>query len=328
MPDNRIEILFVDTSSLRRAGFRNPDFQKLLLRSKGRALRIVVSEIAWEEWRTDMRDKACKKTGDVRSQFEALKANAPSHRFLGRLPPPALALWDDADIDTASKAAMAEHAAENHIEVIPIGSDHGERAWRRYFGVKVEPPFNPSAKDRETRRKDIPDSWIFEAAVDLVAEGHQLAALCFDDNLAAALERAGVRVFREPGDIVTELERAVPQPEAVRDADAAAAGQAHDLLGAAIGGALEPFRAHERKVLGYVAYFDTPSKSQLISLLERSGMAPEIAKNAADRLVMGGLIRDTGHHYLFSDRKLAHLAASAVEDDIIKLLNEGPTNGL
>jgi hypothetical protein len=52
MPDSSVRTLFVDTSSLRHAGFRNPNFQKLLLRSKAESVRIVVSEIAWEEWRT------------------------------------------------------------------------------------------------------------------------------------------------------------------------------------------------------------------------------------------------------------------------------------
>ncbi len=106
MPDSGIPILFVDTSSLRRAGFRNSDFQKLLLRSKDRTIRIVVSAISWEEWRTHMRDKECEKVRNVKSQFEVLKANALSNRILGRLPPPALAVWDDADSRIANRYAL------------------------------------------------------------------------------------------------------------------------------------------------------------------------------------------------------------------------------
>ncbi len=326
MPETSFDILFVDTSSLRSAGFRNPDFQKLLLRSKARSLRIVVAEIAWEEWRTQIRDKECEKVRDIKTRFEELKAAAPTHRVLGRLTLPALAIWEDADIDAASKTAMADYAAEHRIDIIPIGSDHGERTWRRYFHVKVEPPFNP-ASNRENRRKDIPDSWIFEVAVDLVAGRHRVAALCGDDNLAAALQGIAVRVFRKPGQVVEELERVEP-PAAAPALQSETKSSAADPLADTLSAALDGYRGHERKVLGFLAYFGTPSKEQLADLLNRSGLAREITQNAADRLVMSGLIRDTGHHYLVPDRRLAQLAAAGVEEEIIKLLQGGPSNGL
>jgi hypothetical protein len=329
MPDSSIRTLFVDTSSLRHAGFRNPDFQKLLLRSKAGSLRILVSEIAWEEWRTYLRETECEKARNIRTQFNTLKARAPSNRILGRLPPPALALWEDEDIDAASRAVMAEHATEYRIEIIPIGSDHGERAWRRYFGVRVEPPFNPAAKDREDRRKDIPDSWIFEAAVDLITDVPELLALCHDGNLTAALRRIGVTVFEEPRDFVAELERLEsPAPKASSQAGPASSVQLDDPLTAALEQTRAPFRDHERRVLGYIAYLGAARKDQLFDLLERSGIATEIAKNTAERLAMGGLVQDTGNYYLVSDRRLAKSAATGVEDDIIKLLDQDSTNGL
>jgi hypothetical protein len=319
MPDRSIRTLFVDTSSLRHAGFQNPDFQKLLLRSKARSLRIVVSQIAWDEWRTYMRDRACEKVRTIRTLFNEL--SPPSNRILGRLPTPALALWEDDDIDLASKEAMAEHANEYGIEIIPIGSDHGERMWRRYFGVNVEPPFNPAAKNRETRRKDIPDSWIYEVAVDLIADGQELLALCRDGNLSAALRGIGARVFREPQDLVAELEREEsPAAEEPARTELAEPAQPDDALTAALARALAPFKDHERRVLGYVAFFGTLSKDQLFELLAGSGIPPDIAKNTVERLVIGRLVQDTGHHYLVLDKGVAQTAAAAVEDDIIKLL--------
>jgi predicted nucleic acid-binding protein len=330
MPDSSIRTLFVDTSSLRHAGFRNPDFQKLLLRSKEGSLRIVVSEIAWHEWRTQMREKACEEARKIRTLFDQLKTNAPSNRILARLPPPALALWEDEDIDIASKMAMAEHATEHGIEIIPFGSDHAERVWRRYFGAKVELPFNPAAKDRENRRKDIPDSWIFEVAVDLTADDRELSALCRDDNLAAALRGIGIKVFDEPKEFVAELERPESPPaEASTQAQPAAPVQPdNNPLAAELDQALAPFKDHDRRVLGYVAYLGTPTKDQLFEMLGRSGIPPEIAKNTTERLVIARLLQDTGHHYLVFDRRLAQTAAAAVESDIIKLLAEASTHGL
>jgi hypothetical protein len=240
-----------------------------------------------------------------------------------------LALWSDEDIDVASRAAMAEHAAYHGIEVIPIGSDHDERTWRRYFGVRVEPPFNPAAKDREARRKDIPDSWIFEVAVDLIADGRDLSALCRDENLAIALSGIGVRVFREPRDVIAELERQEsPVAEAAAQAEPAAPAQPADPLTAALSLALDAFREHERKILGFIAHFGSPSKEELWGLMSRAGMTPEVAKNAAERLTFAGVIHDTGNHYLVVDRHLAQLAIVSVEEDIIRLLNQGPPNGV
>lgn len=328
MPDSHVRTFFVDTSSLRHAGFRNPDFQKLLLRSKAKSIRIVVSEIAWEEWRTQMREKACAKARTIRTLFNELKAEAPSNWILGRMPPPALALWEDEDIDSASKQAMAEHAAEHGIEIIPIGSDHGERAWGRYFGIKVEPPFNPSAKDRESRRKDIPDSWIFEAAVDLIANGRELSALCRDDNLETALLRIGVKVFREPQEVVAELERQESPALEAAQKEAAAPAQSIDPLAVALSRALDRFREDERKVFGFIAHFGSPSKEELWGLLSRAGMTPDVARNAAERLTLAGVIQDTGNHYLVVDRQLAQLAIASVEEDIIGLLNQESANGI
>ena len=268
-----------------------------------------------------MRERAREKVRNIRTLFNELAATAPSNWILSRLPPPALALWEDEQIDGASKDAMAEHANKYGIEIIPIGADHGERTWRRYFGVKVEPPFNPAAKDRETRRKDIPDSWIFEVAVDLINDGQELLALCRDGNLASALVGIGAKVFREPQELVAELERQESPPAEVSAlAEPAAPGQPDDPVATALAQALAPFKDHERRVLGYVAYFGTPGKDQLFELLGRSGIPPEVAKNTAERLVIGRLVQDTGHHYLVLDKGVAQSAAAAVEDEIIKLL--------
>jgi hypothetical protein len=329
MSDNNIRTLFVDTSSLRQIGFRHPDFQKLLLRSRDKSLRIAVSHIAWEEWRTQLLEKACEKARNVRTSFEALTTALPSNRILGRLRPPALALWEDAEIEAASKEEMAQYAAEHQIDIIPIGIEHGDRVWRRYFNVKVEPPFNPNVKDRENRRKDIPDNWIFEVAADLITQDPALAALCDDANLSAALANIGVRVFQKPQQVVAELERQSDQgATSPAQSEVGAPAQPDGALAATLAQSLDPFRSHERRVLGFVAYFDTPSKDQLFELLSRSGMPPQIARNAAERLAIAGVIQDTGHHYLITDKRLAPAAASVVEDDIITLLAEGPSHGL
>jgi hypothetical protein len=332
MSEARIEMLFVDTSSLRQFGLQHPDLQKLFKRSKGellqeqQSLQMVISEIAWEEFRTSMRDNKCKEVRALRSQFDKIVKDAASHEVLKRLPSPALAIWEETAIDAAFKESMSEFAREHRIKIIPTGGDHGERVWRRYFHFKIEPPFSPE-KSRENRRKDIPDAWIFEVAADLVADGQSFAALCFDDNLATALQNIGVRVYRTPGEVVNELERA----EAPREVAPRLPGNAEvaaNPLSVALGRALDPFRAHEERVLGFVAYIGAPSRQELLDSLQLAGMPAEIAKNAIDRLVLMGVLRDTGNHYLITDRTLAAPAAASVEGDFIRLLIGEAAHGL
>jgi hypothetical protein len=236
--------------------------------------------------------------------------------------PPALAVWSDLEMEAESKSAMAKFAEENCIEILPVGSDHGERAWRKYFNVAVEPPFNPRVVDREKRRKDIPDSWIFEAATDLLAQEGTILALCFDENLSSALSSIGVVVFREPADVLNHLEAISPVVAETTIGESTPA-PTETPLAASLSLALGEFRDHEQKVLGFIAYFSTPAKEEVIELLASSGVEKNISRNVADRLVLANVIRDTGNHYVVTDRRLGELASVAVEEDIIELLSLG-----
>jgi hypothetical protein len=95
------------------------------------------------------------------------------------------------------------------------------------------------------------------------------------------------------------------------------------LIGSRLGDAQQTVRAQEQRVFGYIAYLGDASKAQLFAALEQSGLAPAVAHNIAERLALVGLVQDTGHHYIVSDRELALAAASLVETDIIALLGRG-----
>ena len=76
----------------------------------------------------------------------------------------------------------------------------------------------------------------------------------------------------------------------------------------------------DAKLLGFVSYLGDPSKEQLFDLLGRAGVKEELAKNTAEKLVIAGVIVDTGHHYLVKDKDAGEAAAILVESEIIKLL--------
>jgi hypothetical protein len=217
---------------------------------------------------------------------------------------------------------MDGFAAENKLVIIAIGDDHAERSWTRYF--KAELPFNPD-KERENRRKDIPDCWIFECAIDLLKDYPDLHALCRDDNLTAALNSKGITVFKEAQRIVDIVDAALAATPVSKEPEVATATKSiqsdrDDRLDTVLATTRERFRDIDAKVLGYVGYFEVMSKDQLLSLLSQAGVPPDHARNAAERLAIEGLIKDTGNHYLPGNKEACDLAASRVEAEIIKLL--------
>lgn len=86
--------------------------------------------------------------------------------------------------------------------------------------------------------------------------------------------------------------------------------------------AQKQFDGLDMKVLAYIAYLDSPAKTDLLSALADAGVNPDVARNVADRLTVNGFVSDTGHHYLAIDRATADLVAPAVEAEIIAWLKK------
>ena len=210
------------------------------------------------------------------------------------------------------------------------------RAWGRYF--TVGPPYNPD-QPRLQRRKDIPDAWILETAIDLARTHPALIAICADGRLSAALEAIPIAVFKTAAEVLDLIESPIPEP--IPPAPAAETPKAPETAAAEAASTLTPSeqladlldqaqlasRLLDIKIAGFVSYLSRPTKAQLIDLLKRSGLSDELISNGIERLVLSGVIRDTGNHYLPVDRKIGDLAAGAVESDIIKLLGAGVSNG-
>lgn len=314
--------VLIDTSYLCKVGFNHPDLRKLFHYSTTGALKVFVPHVAWEERRTQLLEEACGKVDALSRALEALKAECARNIVAGGLMPPALPSWSKAELDAHSNDVMTAFAAENKIEIVALAPDHGERTWGRYF--RRELPFN-SAEARQNRRKDIPDCWIFEAAIDLKARFPELFALCADGKLATALESIGLVVLSDAEQLLIKIEglpsepgpRASPEKDAIRKSWEA---PPQNRLEGVLAQAREEFKELDIKILGFVAYIGSPSKDQLFDLLSRSGVSIEIAKNASERLAIAGMITDTGNHFLATNKEAADLAAMSVESEIIKLL--------
>lgn len=319
--------VFLDTSYIRKVGFRNPDFQKLVAYSKSNRLRLFVSHVAWEERRAQYLEKATSQVLTLRREFEKLQQGSSDNFILHGLPPPLMNLWNETELEARSHEVMAAFAKDNHITIVPLGGDHAERAWRRYF--QTSPPFNPAVSKREERRKDIPDSWILEAAIDVKREHASLIALCDDKRFADALAQVlGIPVFNTAQEALDHIDGTV-QPatvtKSVKTRDGAYVPpkeeqvQPDGALAAALAEAESQFRTVGTKIIGLVSHLGTPTKDQLCAILEESGIPIAVTKSVAEQLALGKTIVDTGHHYIPGNKEAGAQAKAAVEAEIIRL---------
>jgi hypothetical protein len=74
-------------------------------------------------------------------------------------------------------------------------------------------------------------------------------------------------------------------------------------------------------VLGINEALDAPDKKTLFASLESVGVNREIAEHEAVTLVLSGVLKDTGHHLIPTDRRQAELALAQplVQDYLLRL---------
>ncbi len=327
--DRKLTELVLDTSYLRAMGIGHPDLRKLFEFAKAKQIRIFVPHIAWEEWRTRLLENTVKDARGLRAAHRKLVDRMVTDPLLGGMERPALGLWEDTALVEQSKKFMDGFAAEYGIQVVKLGADHAERAWDRFF--RGAPPFDGEG-EREQRRKHIPDSWILEAAIDLKAQHPQVLALCCDKGLSTAFSSHAIGARYESPEKAADLTRqliaeivaelAPPEvsegPSSAEHVEEKPAADAQSQLDEA----QAAFKGVDIRVLGFVTYLGDAPKDQILKLLERSGIREDVARNAADRLVISKLIEDTGHYYLAIRSEAGENAAAQVEPEIIELLRK------
>jgi hypothetical protein len=294
----------IDTSLLRNHGLEHPDFQKLLLLAAPQdgqepRLKIYIPYIVWEEFRTQQTEKALEILRQARQAVENLNSRIGSRFPLKGLSPAELEAVTPEMIEACSTEEMDTFAKTHNIEIVPLASDHAQRAWRRYFrGGK--------------RRTDIPDNWILESVLDLKARHAALIALCQDKPFAGALRAESIHVVDSAQGLLDIIE---PSQGALQAGAAQVQG-----TGTVLAQVQSTFQGQEAKVFGFISYLAPAPKEKLFALLDSAGITREVALNVAERLRIAGVITDTGNHYLPRDRNVAEAAAAEVEPDIIALM--------
>jgi hypothetical protein len=291
--------LVIDTSMLRRLPFQHLDFERLLLQSQMGKLKIYIPRIVLEEERTAQLEKHLRAIVDIKTRYEKLLRGMQGLLVQG-LAEAHIELWSAEDVDRNSKETFSHFVNLNKIEVIEISEEHAAKSWDRYFNV--EAPFNPQ-EEREARRKDIPDSWILEAGIEVKARNGQHCALVGDNKLTKAFEKEGFRVYQDVQALLDDIELATAlapiQRPMVEEAPVP----------------LDQLRSPEFKdldviILGLIETLDTPPKEALFSALESVGFKRDICEHEARTLVLSGRLKDADTHFIPTSRALARQAAS------------------
>lgn len=304
--------VIVDTSVLNQAQFGSARFDKLLRRVRQGVVKLYIPEVVLEERRTQLLYDYNSYAEDARGALLKM-SRSPLSMLLEGIPMPGpLDLPSRDDVDRNSRAVFLKYLADNKVEVLPFTAEHAARALDRYMHGK--PPFKPAEK-REPERKHIPDSWIFEAALEIQARPGRHCVLVKDDRFQWALQEAGFEIFGEidPLDQAIEAATAVvliraPGPATVPEAEDAAAPIAPQ-------SALEKLRADAFKdldviVLGMNEALKNPDKEAFFATLERLGVDRTKAELMASTLVASGVLNEIGDRLIPTDVPLAERMAA------------------
>lgn len=314
--------LILDTSILHSAHFGSSRFEKLLRRSRQGVAKIYIPEVVLEERRTQLLNEYISHAHAAGGALLKMRESPVSMLLEGILMPGPLGLPSREDVDSNSRAVFQKFLADNKVEILSFTGEHATRALDAYLHGR--PPFKP-AENRETERKHIPDSWIYEAALEVRSRRGRHCVLVKDTRFQAALRKAGFEVFHE----VDALDQVIEEATAVAPIrEAAPAGPAEAPAENAIAAPLEPLSALEKLraeafknfdviVLGTNEALRNPVKEVLFTTLDGLGVARAKVEAMTATLMAMGALREVGNRLLPVDVLMAKRMA---EEPIVRAL--------
>lgn len=345
MSDNKQNlVVYVDTSYLCMMPKEQvANWNRLLLLSKEEHAEIHISRVAVEEYRTQHRDKLIAEIEKTKTKLRSLQKEWRSNVISKSLGEPVdTEIFPSEDKIEEQSHEMIKNLVEVHkVKILEPKPHHAANIWENYFSWK-EPFRNASLSDRgernirDNRRKDIPDAWIYEAALDIPNDQTRLLCLCKDENLANALRKKVPDVFGDAAEILKILETPVadsesnvplaPTSPSVLSESTLPINSDSNAEPPDVGLAIKKLQDSEKllqiRILGYVNWFAPVAKHDLANLLQEKGHAAQVINNASERLALSGLITDTGNHYLPGNKAVCEQAASSVMSEILETLDK------
>jgi rRNA-processing protein FCF1 len=317
--------VIVDTNVLRPAHFGSSLFDKLLRRVDQGVMKLYIPEVVLEERRTQLLFEYNELAEQARGALLKMARSPLDILLQGIHVPTSMDLPTRDEVDRNSRAVFRKYLEDKKVEVLPFTYDHARQAFERYMHGK--PPFLP-AKERETERKHIPDSWIFEAALEIKARPGRHCVLVKDQRFKAALQEAGFEIFSEIGSLDLAIEEAtavVPIRPAGGEVGAEAIAAADERVPQP--SELERLRAEAFRdldviVLGMNEALKNPEKEKLFAILAGLDVDRGKAELMASTLVASEVLREIGNRLLPTDVKLAERMATEpiVRELLMKLI--------
>jgi len=216
------------------------------------------------------------------------------------------------DLEQHSFEWIEDFCKTNLIEVLEPTEQHIKQTWELYFSGR--PPFK-NIKERS----DIPDAWIYVAALSKRESYGSLYCLIGnsdknsgDKHLALSLREAKCEVSNDLLEFLGKIETTEPTHSNNSSLN--------------IGKSLAALAAEEEpikiRILGYVHWFDGISKSDLSSILQSKGHSKELVEGLAKRLSLAGYIKDVGNTYLPLNLDACRNAAQKIKPELLEALEK------
>ena len=134
--------------------------------------------------------------------------------------------------------------------------------------------------------------------------------------MQGALKNAGIEVWKDVGELDEEIEKATRVSPIGATPKLTTAASIDQLRSAA-------FENVALIVLGINEALDAPVKETLFDKLEAVGVNRAFAEHEAVTLVLSGVLKDTGHHLIPTDKAQAALALEQplVQDCLLRLFS-------
>lgn len=347
MPADSPIVLFFDTDTIKGATFKDANLQIIFKHSKDGNAIVFVSRIVWEELKAQHIDELNGKQLQTLSAFKNMKRLSDNHFSSINLPFDSYTPIAIEGIREKVSQEFEQFAQDNCIEILECEPVHSERFWNRYFSQQM--PFDKEYAKREDRRKDIPDAWILESGIDLLRRHENAIAVSGDKNLRNSLQYIGMTIVGEPGQHRDNVSAALQiieakiscrhsndiepilttefatEPEmAVKTAQDAA--ETSDKFEKLLTRTNKKYMALQKRIYGFVHAIEDFPKEGLYEYFCDDEYSYREVKMIAEKLVLDGLIQDTGNYFIpiqndsFSDA-IAE-ALSFIEDELI-VMSEG-----
>jgi hypothetical protein len=164
----------LDTSILRAAGVASAPFQVLRGLAEAGLVKVLIPELATEEFRTQWRDR---NQDNISQSMKALKALSSEPMLPEGVVASARKMLDQLshlELESLSTSFLHDYMNNNGFSIFPLNYKQAKNAWESYFVGNL-----PSKKPKF--RSDIPDAHIVAALVDL-AEKEEVILFASSDK--------------------------------------------------------------------------------------------------------------------------------------------------